>query len=314
MNDPLPARLPARDPRGHKGTFGTVAVVGGCAEAGTRMIGGPALAARGACRGGAGLVRLVMPGPVLDAGIVMCHSATGVALPVDHEHALIAHESAVILDRVMSAVECLAIGPGLGVGEGARAVSLRAAVQESVPVVFDADALNNLADIRELQRDFHAHAVLTPHPGEYARLAETLRLNTDPTDPERRVAAAERLAQVLGVVVVLKGARTVVSDGHRSWTCAEENAALATAGTGDVLTGLLAALIAQHHRRPMLAGERTVTSEQRGGLGLYDCARLAVEAHARAARAWTKAFGATGGLLAEELADGLPAALETLRA
>jgi len=313
MTEQLP-QLPARDPKGHKGTFGTVAIVGGCACTDARMIGGPALAARAACRAGAGLVRLVCPEPVLNAAITIAPSATGVSLPVDRDEEIVGHESAVILDRVLSAVDCLAIGPGFGVADGPRAASLRAALQESVPVVIDADALNNLAHVPDLQRDFHAHAVLTPHPGEYRRLAETLGLNTDPTDPERRVAAAERLAQVLGVVVVLKGARTVVSDGHRSWTCAEENAALATAGTGDVLTGLLAALIAQHHRRPMLAGERTITSEQRGGLGLYDCARLAVEAHARAARAWTKAFGATGGLLAEELADGLPAALETLRA
>ncbi len=313
MSEPLP-QLPARDPKGHKGTFGTVAVVGGCAEAATRMIGGPALAARAACRGGAGLVRLVAPGPVLDAAIILTPSATGAALPVDHERALIAHESAVILDRVMGGVDCLAIGPGLGVGEGARAVSLRAAVQETVPVIFDADALNNLADIPELQRDFHAQAVLTPHPGEYARLAEALDLKEDAKDPDNRPGAAERLAQVLGVVVILKGAGTVVSDGQRTWTCAEENPALATAGTGDVLTGLLAALVAQHHRRPLLAGERTITSEQRGGLGLYDCARLAVEAHARAARAWRERVVATGGLLAEELADDLPAALESLRA
>lgn len=312
-SDPLPP-LPARDPRGHKGTFGTVAVVGGRAHDMVHMVGGPAMTALAALRSGCGLVRLALPEPILDVGLAIAPSATGVALRTDREGMIIGHDAALAIDKLLLECNCLAIGPGLGVAEGPRAAALRAVVQEQVPAVIDADALNNLASIPELQRDFHAHAVLTPHPGEYARLADALGLGTDAVDPAGRPAAAERLAQVLGCVVVLKGAGTVVSDGHRTWVCGSANAALATAGTGDVLTGVVAGLIAQHHRTPIVAGERTITSERRGGLSLFDCARVAVEAHARAADAWVERSGASGGLLATDLVEAIPRALESLRA
>jgi NAD(P)H-hydrate epimerase len=318
-----PPRLPERDPHGHKGTFGTVAVLGGCCVRGLEedtpgltMVGGPALAALGALRTGCGLAKLVMPEPILAAGLTIAPSATGVPLAVDHDGAISAHKAAFVIDAILQAADCLAIGPGLGLGDGPRAAALRAVVQADVPVVVDADAINNLADIPELHRDFHAPAVLTPHPGEYRRLAAALNLNTDPADAAQRPAAAEQMAQRLGCVVVLKGAGTVVSDGQRTWVHAgpaAANPALATAGTGDVLAGVIASLIAQHHRRPIVAGERTVTSERLGGLSLYDCARLGVSAHAEAALIWAAEAGASAGLLAADLAAALPAALESLR-
>lgn len=315
-DDSAPPRLPVRPADGHKGTFGTVAIVGGCAQAGRRMIGGPALAAMGALRAGAGLVRLATPAPVLDAALTMVPSATGVPLDVDSSGELLAHRCAETLDALLGECACVAIGPGFGVGEGQRAMALRAAGQDELPVVLDADALNCLADVPELRRDVRAGMIITPHPGEFRRLAKSLgvlRDEKDPVDVDLRPGAAERLAQALGCVVVLKGAGTVVTDGARTWVNQTGNAALATAGTGDVLAGLVAGLVAQHHRPPILAGPRTVTSEQRGGLGLYDCARLAVRAHGRAADLWVRERGASAGLLAAELADLLPAALQERR-
>ncbi len=314
--EPLP-KLPPRDPKGHKGTFGTVAVVGGCALADSRMIGGPALTALAALRSGAGLARLVMPETVLNFGLTIAPVATGLAMPVDGDGALIPHEASRIVDEALTGCAALAIGPGLGQGAGAAAAALRAVVQEERPVVVDADALNVLSEMPELRQDFHAHAVITPHPGEFRRLAKALgvlRDESDAVDEARRPDAAARLAQTLGAVVVLKGHRTVVSDGHRSWTSETGNAALATGGSGDVLTGMIAALIAQHHRDPILAGSRTVTSEQRGGLGLFDCARLAVHAHGLAADQWVAEAEAGAGMLATDLLERIPAALETLRA
>lgn len=411
-DDPLPP-LPPRDPAGHKGTFGTVAIVGGCAGGGSvgasaggsgerspratdppsgsvphvtagRMIGGPALSALAALRAGAGLVRLVMPAPVLDAGLVIAPSATGLAIPVDAASgagggggggAIIAHESARIIDELSSAVDCLAIGPGLGVSAGARALCLRAVQQQETPLVLDADALNNLADIPHLHEDFHAAAVLTPHPGEFRRLAIAVRLGgdgaaatapgapLDPTNDATRPAAAESLARALGCIVILKGARTVVTDGHRTWTndgpdSGAANPALAVAGSGDVLTGLLAALIAWLHprrdtrRRTILQDLARKALEARGSrlagatlseprtsahseprtsvraassstdspsepppsFSLFDCSRLAVRAHADAASLWRERHaGASGGMLASELADLLPEALEQMR-
>jgi len=322
MNADLP-RLPSRDGKGHKGTFGTVAVVGGCAlrtteegNAGVHMIGGPALCAMAALRSGVGLVRLVMPEPILDIGIGLAPSATGVPLPVDHEGMVVSFKAAVVLDQVMADASCVAIGPGLGAGDGPRACVMRVVSQDAVPAVIDADAINALAEMPEVQRDFRAGAVLTPHPGEFKRLATALGMDGDAVDPARRPLACEMLAQRLGCVVVLKGAGSVVSDGHRTWVhtgVGSVNPALATAGTGDVLTGVIAGLIAQHYKAPMVAGERTVTSERLGGLSLFDCARLGVAAHAAAGQRWKAETGASAGLLAEDLVRVLPWALEDMR-
>ncbi|HYE62558.1 MAG TPA: NAD(P)H-hydrate dehydratase [Phycisphaerales bacterium] len=293
--------LPPRPAGGHKGTFGTVAVLGGSCAGDARMIGAPALAALGALRAGAGLARLVMPTPILGSGIAICPSATGVGLHVDDRGELVPHLAAEVIDDVILDSTCLVVGPGLGVGEGPAASSLRAVQQEDIPVVVDADAINNLALIPQLQRDFRGAAVLTPHPGEFRRLAAALNITLDPVNEATRPAAAEALAQRLGCIVVLKGMGTVVSDGHQTWVCTRGHPCLATAGTGDVLSGVIAGIIAQHG-----AGPKRV-------LSLFDAARIGVQAHAIAGERWAKSRGASGGLIATELAEEVPAALEGLR-
>ena len=152
----------------------------------------------------------------------------------------------------------------------------------------------------------------SPSPsGEFRRLAATLGSAIDPLSQAQ--AAAEDLARRLGAVVVLKSAATVVTDGHRTWTHDSPNSALATAGSGDVLAGLIAGLVAQHHRRPLGAGSATITSERQGGLSLYDCACLGVRAHAGAAAAWVRKSHASGGLLAPDLLAEIPGVLESMR-
>lgn len=315
---PLPP-LPPRDPAGHKGTFGTVAVVGGCAQPGTRMVGAPALAAVAALRAGAGLARLVMPSAVLDAGLTIAPSATGRPLPTDATGAVIPHEAAAVLDEMAATCTCLAIGPGLGRGEGPRAASLRAVQQDEVPVVVDADAINNLAEIPELGRDLRAAAVLTPHPGEFRRLTQAMGLKDALGLDRSREAAAEGLAQRLGCIVVLKGSGTVVSDGVRTWTNSTGHACLATGGTGDVLTGVIAGIVAQFVAPPPPPGlpdaVRAKFPRPPGRpLDLFDAVRLAVHAHGLAAERWAASRSAAAGMLAIELADEIPAALESLRA
>ncbi|MFM9995062.1 MAG: NAD(P)H-hydrate dehydratase [Phycisphaerales bacterium] len=304
-SSPLP-RLPARDPRGHKGTFGTVAVFGGCAHDDRHMLGAAALAATAALRAGAGLARLVMPAPILDAALTICPSATGVPMPVDAAGRLVPHEASAVIDEQVRVCDALVIGPGLGASEGARAASLRAVQQEHVPVIVDADALNMLAEVPELTRDFRAAAVLTPHPGEFLRLAGSLGIAHDPTDASSRPRAAEALAQRLGCIVVLKGAGTIVSDGQRTWVNTSGHAALATAGTGDVLAGLIAGLAAQFVAGPARGAPARP-------LDLYDAARLGVFAHGLAGEAWASARRAAAGLLALELADEIPAVLDAMR-
>lgn len=351
MNDPLPP-IPHRPTTGHKGTFGTALVIGGCVGGGLRprMIGAPVLSSLAAARAGAGLVRLGMPAPLLDAALSMLPSATGLALPVDGDGDLVPHEFAATLDAELDRADVVAIGPGLGRSHGAAMATLRAVGQDRVPVVADADALNNLADTVEFARELRAPMVITPHPGEFARLASAAGMRFDPRDPSLREPAARELAQRLGCVVVLKGAGSIVSDGHRAWTCTAGHPCLATAGTGDVLTGLIAGLIAQFAPRPEQAreqrmramalarlpehlralapatasGETGAPSGERAGeraggaatapsLDLFDAARVGVQLHAEAGERWASSRGASAGLLATELADLLPSVIETHR-
>jgi NAD(P)H-hydrate epimerase len=203
-----------------------------------------------------------------------------------------------VVDRYVSMFDCLAIGPGLGDDEPQRRILARLVARETVPLVIDADGLNALAAVPGFGGDLKAQSIITPHPGEFRRLAAALGVTADPVDPAVRPQAAEALAQRLGCVVVLKGAGTVVSDGIDTWTNASGNVALATAGTGDVLTGVIAGFVAQYARA--------------GGLSLYDCARLGVHAHGLAADRWAAARG-SAGLLAEDLLDELPHVIAGLR-
>ena len=308
---PLPT-LPARPDAGHKGTFGTVCVVGGQSAPPQVMLGGPAFSALAALRCGAGLAILALPAPILVAGLGIAPSATGLALPVDQSGALHPSSVAEALDEVLGRVHCLAIGPGLGSGEPQRQVVARLLSLDGVPMVVDADALNCLAAIDEVQRDLRAQVVLTPHPGEFRRLAESLRMSADLESATGRSAAALDLSRRLGCITVLKGHRTVVSDGLNTWTCSAGGPCLATAGSGDVLTGVIASLVGQFHRSSPPAALHRVVAGTPDRLSLFDCARLGVEIHARAGDLWAARHG-SAGMLAGDLIEGLPEAVRALR-
>jgi ADP-dependent NAD(P)H-hydrate dehydratase len=298
MPDSSLPSLPPRPADGHKGTFGTVCVVGGQVAAPRVMLGGPAFAAASALRVGTGLAVLAVPEPLMASALVVTSSATGLALPVDGAGRLEPSGVAEVLDRYESMFDCLAIGPGLGDDEPQRRILARLVAREHLPLVIDADGLNALAAMPDFAGDLKAPSIVTPHPGEFRRLATALGVAADPVDPAARSQAAEALARRLGCVVVLKGAGTVVSDGIQTWTNRSGNVALATAGTGDVLTGVIAGFVAQGARD--------------GGLGLYDCARLGVHVHGLAADRWAAGHGHTG-MLAEDLLDELPHVIAGLR-
>ncbi len=310
-------RLPRRAAAAHKGTSGTVAVVGGTCAGGVRMVGAPALSSLAALRAGAGLVRLVMPRPILTAGLVQCPGATGIELPCGDDGLIAPHDAAEVLDSVIDACTCVAIGPGLGTTPGASAAVLRVIQQDRKPIVVDADAINLLAMTPSFAKDFHAAAVLTPHPGEFKRLVASMGMQGDLGLAASRERACEQLAQRLGRVVVLKGAGTVVSDGLRTWTCSAGHPCLATAGTGDVLTGVIAAVIAQYmmqtDQQMLRARFPQLPPDASHPLDLFDAARIGVQAHARAGELWAARSGAESGLLATELADLVPMALEEMR-
>lgn len=309
-----PPAVPNRAREAHKGTAGTVGVVGGCAAAGQpRMIGAPALVALGALRAGAGLAKIATPSSILTEAVSACPSATGIALPTNSDGNIVAHESARIFDTLTDQSEAMVVGPGLGAGDGVEALVVRATGQQEVPVILDADGLNTLAGIPLFASEIRARLIVTPHPGEFRRLAGPLKITQNPTDDTQRPAATERLAQALGCIVVLKGAGTVVSDGHRTWTCPHGHPCLATAGTGDVLAGAIAGLVAQFAAPAPIAPGIPMPPNPAQPLDLYDCARLGVLVHARAGERWARRHGASTGLLAGELADEIPGAIEAER-
>ncbi|MEM1329105.1 MAG: NAD(P)H-hydrate dehydratase [Planctomycetota bacterium] len=308
-DDSPPPPPPERDPAGHKGTFGTVLVVGGSSTPDSLMAGAPALTARGALRAGVGLCKIASTQTVLEIALTIEPSATGIVLPEAAGVDELAPErgapdpagAAEAIDSALDRVTVPALGPGLGTTEQARRLVMRTVATLDRPMVLDADALNAIASTPEAQADLRAPAVLTPHPGEFRRLAASLAIDADPTDEQDRPRAAAMLAQRLGCVVLLKGSGTVVSDGLRAWRCTAGHACLATAGSGDVLTGLLAALIA----RSLGAGNATPP--------LYDLVRTAAHAHGRAGELWAARAQADSGLRAQDLADLLPESLAELR-
>ncbi|WP_019411149.1 NAD(P)H-hydrate dehydratase [Pseudomonas psychrophila] len=235
------ARLPARAPSAHKGQFGHVLLIGG-----DRGFGGSiALSAQSAMRCGAGLVSLATRPEHVPAALTR--------LP---EVMTLGVLSANQLMGVLAQASVVVVGPGLGQAAWGRSV-LSAAAQAKMPQVWDADALNLLSNA---QFDVPPGSVLTPHPGEAARL---LGLSTEQVQADRP-AAARALVKKYSTVCVLKGAGTLIAglDGELA-LCTHGHPAMATAGLGDVLAGVLGALLAQ-------------------GMTAFDAACLAVWLHARA--------------------------------
>lgn len=250
--------LPHRKRASHKGDYGHVLIVGG----NFGMTGAARLAGEAALRSGAGLVSIATRrehAAVINCGRpeLMCHGTeNGEALKALSGHASV-----------------IAIGPGLGQDDWAQEM-LAMAVARNLPLVVDADALNLLAQI-DLPRQ---HWVLTPHPGEAARLlGESSREAS-----KDRFLTLNRLAEKHNATVVLKGAGTLVqSKAGLPGVCGGGNPAMASGGMGDVLTGIIAGLIAQ-------------------GLGLSDAARIGVCLHRKAADMATRGIGERG-LLASDL-------------
>lgn len=230
-------RLPPRPRDGHKGTFGHVLVVAGSRG----MSGAATLCGTAALRGGAGTVQVAVPANIqpIVATSQLCVTTAG--LPYTTEGQFAAHALPELIALAKRA-DSMAIGPGLGSGAAIGWV-VRGLVQDTpIPVVLDADGLNALAPMKkpELVRP-DKPIILTPHPGEFARLVGK---TTAEIQRERESQALE-FARAQRVVLVLKGANTLVTDGHRLYVNRTGNPGMATGGSGDVLTGVIAALLGQ---------------------------------------------------------------------
>jgi len=267
------------------------------------MIGAPALVANAALRSGASLVTVACPAAIQPAVATLCPCATTIPLPqtrrglIDPAKAL-QHLAAAGLLNPHAAPTVLAAGPGLGQAgpafNRAWARLLHAfARQAEVPLVLDADALNALSKTPvNMLRRLGPNCVLTPHPGEMARLRDTTTKDVQSNRRHLAVDTARWLAANADAapVVVLKGAETLVTDGCRLYVNTTGNPGMATGGSGDVLTGVIAALVAQ-------------------GLSPFDAAVLGVFVHGRAGDLAARDIGPTS-LIASDLIDYLPKAVK----
>jgi ADP-dependent NAD(P)H-hydrate dehydratase / NAD(P)H-hydrate epimerase len=292
------ALIPERPKRGHKGAFGKVLVIAGSID----YAGAALLACRAAGRAGAGLVTLAIPESLQPMFAAKVIEATTMALPeddveeVDPEPAL-----ARILDHEHDA---LVVGPGLrpGLATAELVRRLLEAPDDDAPppILLDAEALRSLATMDRWWQGRRRPAVLTPHTGEFERLRAGS--GNEPgsdgdlaADDAARAAAARDAATTWGHVVVLKGAKTVIAAPDGSVAVAPfENPALASGGTGDVLSGVVGSLLAQ-------------------GVEPYAAARLGVYLHGLAGDAVAERFG-DAGLLASDLPDAVAVARKRLAA
>lgn len=225
-----------RDPQSHKGDFGRVLVI-----AGSRGFTGAAvLASLGALKIGAGLVYLATPGSLND--ILEIKLTEVIKIPVSDSDGAFDLKSFFELKEHIERCDVVILGPGIGTSLPTKVFVHKLLEDIERPVVIDADGLNCLVDNVTLLKNCKAKVVITPHPGEMARL---IGKSTSYVQ-ENRLEVAEGFASENGVIVVLKGARTIISspDG-RSYINPTGNPGMATGGTGDVLTGMIGGLIAQ---------------------------------------------------------------------
>ncbi|HEV7509569.1 MAG TPA: NAD(P)H-hydrate dehydratase [Thermoanaerobaculia bacterium] len=275
--------LPDRDPESHKGDYGHALILAGSpGKAGAAI-----LAARAAVRSGAGLVTVAVPEPILQTVDLGSIESMTLGLPAAASGQIAERAADVVLEAAEGKA-VLALGPGLG-QDPATFAAIRRIVQECpLPLVLDADGLNAFAGRAGELKSRRAETILTPHPGELGRLlgCSTARIQED------RIAAARGAAEETGAIVVLKGHQTLVASGTAVFVNPTGNSGMATGGVGDVLTGILAGLLAQ-------------------GLDALDATLLAVYLHGLAGDLAADRLRA-GNLAADDLIRILPGAFKVL--
>ena len=223
--------LPDRPVDGHKGTFGKILLL--CGSKG--YTGAAALAAMGALRSGAGLVYLAVPESIYAIEAVKLTEPIVQSLP--DEQGMYASAAVPQILSMLDGKDAVLIGPGIGQSEGTMAVVQAVLQAFPGPVVIDADGINVLRQHKDILRDRTSPTILTPHDGEFLRFGGVL------TDDRAESAAA--LARDLGIIVLLKGHRTIITDGKLCYQNTTGNPGMATGGSGDVLSGIITALLGQ---------------------------------------------------------------------
>ncbi len=274
--------VPQRDPEAHKGTCGHVLVIAGSQG----HTGAARLTAHAACRAGAGLTTLAGPKSLND---VFCSGAPEVmTAPLRDEDGFLRFDESELRAR-LEGKTAVVIGPGLGTHDDAQRMVEFLLAETALPVVVDADALTCLARVSERLHRTRAPTLLTPHPGEMARLLAT----TTGAIQADRLGLARGFAVEHGCVLVLKGARSVIADATGlAWINPTGNPGMASGGMGDALSGILGALLAQ-------------------GLAADEAARLGVYLHGEIADHVAAQRGDIG-LLASDVIAGIPEGLHRL--
>jgi ADP-dependent NAD(P)H-hydrate dehydratase / NAD(P)H-hydrate epimerase len=270
--------LPERTPASHKGTFGTAFVIAGS----TSYTGAALLAGKAAYRAGAGLVTMAVPEPLHVALSGHLPEATWVLLP--HENGFISESASEVVLNNLNRATAILIGPGLGSSKSTKSFIENIISSIKIPMVIDADGLRHISQIEDWHKKISGVAVLTPHPGEMSALTGLSKEEIQ----NNREEVASRYAKERGHVLVLKGAFTLIaSPDGRMTIIPVATAALAHAGTGDVLAGLIVGLRAQ-------------------GLDAYDAAVSGGYIHAQAGLLAADVLGTTVSVMASDVLNSIP--------
>ena len=276
--------LRARSLASHKGSFGHVLVVGGSVG----KTGAGAMAGLGAARAGAGLVTLAVPTSL--HGLMEVKLTEIMTEPLtETTYQTVGTAALPRLRALLKGKQALALGPGLSVDEATVEVVLNLVEHCPCPIVLDADGINALVDHLDVLKKAGAPLILTPHPGEMGRL---VRCSAEEVQ-NQRLSLVQSFSEQYGVTLVLKGARTLIGGAQgRLAINSSGNPGLASGGTGDVLTGLIAGFLAQ-------------------GLSPFDAACVGVYCHGKAADRLAGRWG-DWGMLATDLLPEIPVVLKSL--
>ncbi len=233
------AHLPERPADANKGTFGTAGLIAGSYG----MAGAAILSARAAIRSGVGIARLIIPESIYPVAAAAIPEAVFRFLPQkDGKFDGGAADVTKIIDTATDGCRAVMLGCGIGISDGTKALVKTVLSTVKKPLVLDADGINVAVDCIDIIRKRGADTVITPHPGEAARL---LGVTAAEIQSARRSAAKE-LAEMTGAVTLLKGQNTLIAVPHGDmYVCRKGNSGMATAGSGDVLSGIIAALLCE---------------------------------------------------------------------
>ena len=223
--------LPDRPNDSHKGTFGKILLL--CGSRG--FTGAAALAAMGALRSGVGLTYLAVPESIYEIEAVKLTEP--VIFPVDDDNGTYSISGLPQIEDLLTGKNAVLVGPGIGRSDGATAVVRTVLESFSGPVVVDADGINVLSAHKDILRGRTSPTILTPHDGEFQRFGGNLT--------EDRIRSAAEMATQYSCVVLLKGCRTIITDGMRCYCNHTGNPGMATGGSGDVLSGIIVSLLGQ---------------------------------------------------------------------